>query len=268
MAKYRLLAADMDGTLLDSSSNISGITLQAINDAMAAGVRFAVVSGRSVPSLMRFPFIRELNCPVIAYNGAAIYDPKEDKLLYYEGLENSDALWLLKRANERGITVCAWSRNRYYTNLINERSLDYGRLSGMEPTVFTDCEALAAHGVTKIIWNDSPEKVQQYIKDLDKEKFASLSYCTSNPCFLELMNKKVSKARALEMLCGFYGITLDETAAAGDGENDLSMLKAVGLGVAMANAGDSVKSQCGYITASNDEDGVARLIYDVILKEE
>lgn len=258
--KYKLIAADMDGTLLNSESKLSQGNLEAIKKAMAQGVKFAVVTGRSVTSLKQFDFVAELNTPAIAYNGAKIYNMATDELIFEQGLDNEDALRLLDLAAVYGTTICAWSGDKYYTNTLNERSVTYGKMSWAEPIIIEDNKALAEQGVTKIIWNDSPERVQELIRELDKLKFNALSYCTSNPCFLETMNCSVSKAKSLGRLCDYYGIDSSEVIAVGDGENDLSMLQFAGLSVAMENASDSVKSKCKVVTDTNDNDGVARMI--------
>ncbi len=258
--KYKLIASDMDGTLLNSKSELSAGNLEAIRKAMKAGIKFAVVSGRSVPALKKFDFMEELNTPLITYNGAKIYDDKAEKALYYEGLEVSDAIKLLKLAEEKHTTVCAWSDEKYYTNVLNEASEKYGRASGVEVNVYKDIEAFAQQGVTKIIWNDSPETVERFMKEIENEKFNSITYCRSNPRYLEFMNKKVSKAEALKKLGEIYNISREEIVAVGDAENDLSMISWAGLGVAMKNADECVKAQSGYITDTNDNDGVAKLI--------
>ena len=87
--------------------------------------------------------------------------------------------------------------------------------------------------------------------------------CTSKPWFLEFFNSRTSKALALEKICGFYGISQNEIIAIGDELNDISMLKAAGLSVAMENAADDVKKAADIITASNNDDGFAKLVYNI-----
>lgn len=258
--RYKLVAMDMDGTLLNSEKQITEYTQNIINKACKKGVKFAVVSGRSTPSLSRFEFLKNLGTPAIAYNGGKIVELNTGKVLFEKGLDADIAERLLKMGIERGSTICCWSMDKFYTDKLDDRSERYGRLSGMAPTLFDDCHALAQQGLTKMIWYDSAEKVQENIKYLDSLNIDSINYCTSDPRYLEIMNKEVSKAESLKKLGEFYGITPDEMIAVGDGENDLSMLSIAGLSVAMQNASDFVKEHCDYITDTNDNDGVAKMV--------
>ena len=96
---------------------------------------------------------------------------------------------------------------------------------------------------------------------MGNESFESVSCFTSNPAYLEICNALVSKAKAMEKLGEIYGIDREEMIAVGDGENDLSMIEYAGLGIAMANASEKVKSKADYITASNEDEGVAKVLY-------
>ena len=127
-----------------------------------------------------------------------------------------------------------------------------------------DEEALLDQGITKILWYDEVENVNQWQVELDEVEFGSVTYCTSQPIFLEFFNKMVSKAIAMEKIGEIYGIRREEMIAAGDGYNDLAMIEYAGLGVAMDNAVDDVKAAAQYITASNEEDGIAKVIEEFI----
>lgn len=258
--KYKLVAADMDGTLLGSDGKISEGNLMAIKEACDKGLIFVASSGRPVPGIKKFDFFRESGSPAIVYNGAKIFDIKNDRLLYCRELEPEDAALNLKLGRQLNTTMCVWSNEQLYCNVINEKTDKYKRISGVEPILFDDDEALVSQGITKILWYDEIDVIQKFIKKMDEISFISLSYCTSNPAFLEFTDSRVSKAAAMEKLGEIYGISADEMIAIGDGENDLSMIEYAGLGVAMENASDFVKSKADYITDSNDNDGVAAVL--------
>ena len=128
-----------------------------------------------------------------------------------------------------------------------------------------DEEALLDQGITKILWYDEVPSINQWQEELKDVEFDSVTFCTSQPFFLEFFNSKVSKAVAMEKIGEIYGISREEMIAAGDGYNDLAMIEYAGLGVAMENAVDGVKAVAQYITASNEEDGIAKVIEEFIL---
>ena len=126
-------------------------------------------------------------------------------------------------------------------------------------------EALVKKGVTKILWYDEAEKIKIFQETLQKESFNEVTFCTSKPEFLEFFNSGVSKAAAMEFLGKLYGINREEMIAIGDGDNDLAMIEYAGLGISMENGSEKVKKAAGYITASNDQNGVALAIEKFIL---
>lgn len=259
--KYKLIAVDMDGTLLKNNGEISENTLSAIRDVCDRGIRFVVSSGRPVPGIRKYDFLNGIDSSAIVYNGGKIIDLKTDEVLYSQGLYPDDARKILALGDALGTTMCIWSDEKLYCNVLNERTEKYKRHSGLEPIKVTDREALISQGIAKILWYDETERVQQFVEIMGNESFESVSCFTSNPAYLEICNALVSKAKAMEKLGEIYGIDREEMIAVGDGENDLSMIEYAGLGIAMANASEKVKSKADYITASNEDEGVAKVLY-------
>jgi Cof subfamily protein (haloacid dehalogenase superfamily) len=112
---------------------------------------------------------------------------------------------------------------------------------------------------------EDPEKLAQVEKILQKELEGKISVMRSKPFFLELTNSEVDKGKSLNHLIQILGIRQDEVIAVGDGYNDLPMIKFAGLGVAMGNAPEEIKQQADYVTATNNEDGVAKVVEEFIL---
>ena len=139
------------------------------------------------------------------------------------------------------------------------------KISGVEPLEVADREALAKAGITKIIWYDTHDRIQEWMGRLSPDAFESINYCTSNPAFLEFFNGKVSKRVAIQKLGELLGISAAETVAIGDGLNDIPMLEYAGLSVAMGNASEKVKAIAHQVVADNDADGVAQAIEAFIL---
>ena len=140
-------------------------------------------------------------------------------------------------------------------------------ISGVEPILIDNLEKIIEKGVTKILWYDEVEKIAQYQKEIGSFLSENVNFHPSRPYFMEFVDKNASKAIAMEKLGQFYGIKQSEMIAVGDGFNDLSMIEYAGLGVAMANSPREVKEKADYITLSNEEDGVAHVIFEFISKK-
>lgn len=258
--RYKLIAADMDGTLLTDDKRISRRTGEAIKAAAEKGVIFTVSTGRPIQAVRCYEELRKLGCPVITYNGAVIAEPGTEKIIYEQPLEKGDALRIIKSGRERGITMCVWSGGQLYVNRFNERTDYYKRMTKVEPVLLEDADTLADKGITKILWYDDAEKIAVFEEEMKRAAFNSVTVCTSQPMYLEFFNRKVSKAAALQRICDIYGIKREEVIAVGDANNDLEMIEYAGLGVAMANAAENVREKADFVTLSNEEDGVAYVI--------
>lgn len=260
--KYRLVAVDMDGTLLNPDKEISPRTELTVKRAAEAGVYVCLSTGRPLCGVRRHLERLALTAPVITCNGAAIIDPASGKNIYTRSLTSEAAREIWNLGHSFGTTMCLWIANRLYVSEMNDRTEDYKKISGVEPETVTDFDALASEGISKILWYDTEQRIEDFRLRMDSQGKGNgrYTYVTSNPRFLEFVDSAVSKAAALQKLGEYLSIPREQTVAIGDGENDLSMLRYAGLGVAMANASESVQSQCDYVTASNSDDGAAQAI--------
>ena len=265
--EYKLIAADMDGTLLNQCGEITPRTQEAIRKAVAKGVIFSVSTGRPIQGVGIYQHILNLKAPFITYNGAMIVASDTHEILFRQELEKEDARKILKAGRDYNTTMCVWSGNKLYGNVLNDRIHDYKKLSRVEPELIEDEEALLEQGITKILWYDEADSILRWQDELAIKDFTSTAFCTSKPVFLEFFHSQVSKALALEKIGEMYHISREEMIAVGDGFNDLSMIEYAGLGVAMGNAPEEIKKKAAYVTSSNEEDGIACVIEKFILKE-
>ncbi len=263
--KYKMVAVDMDGTLLDSQKKIAPATVSAIKRVIAKGVLFVIATGRSVRGVAKYQKILELPGPIITYNGALIMRGDTGEVLFERGLKPEDARRIFALGRQYDTTMCIWAGNRLYGNRLDERIAKYQELAGMEAILLTDIEEALAAGVTKILWYDEPPQIARFERELSEDMFDEVTFCTSQPTFLELFNSQVSKGAAIAQIGRLYGIDREEMIAVGDGLNDQSMLEYAGLGVAMANAHPQLKACAQYIADTNDNEGVRQLLEKFIL---
>lgn len=268
--KYKLLAADVDGTLLDSNDRISERTRQAISRATEKGIIFTISSGRPVQAVR--PIISELglkgDMPFICYNGAMLVMGMSGEILYEKPLSAKNAKRVFELGQNYGTTVIIWAENRLYANRLDERAYRYGMLSHATPQLAENVDKLLENGATKLLWYDNEDAINKYLRSTREIFGDKININTSKPNYLEFVDSGASKAIALEKLGKHLGIARRQMIAIGDGLNDISMIEYAGLGVAMGNSHAEVIEKANYVTLSNDEDGVAHVIEKYILRQQ
>jgi len=270
--RYKLLAADMDGTLLNSQSIMTERTKSAILAAMARGVLFVPSTGRPMMGLKRYITAFEGDLPLILFNGAMAVTAKSGRVLFSQGLDFSCAEVIFSQGVARGYPVIAWAGEVLFVSCDNEETSTYQKITGAEVHVIGDMEPVRGLGnardgrvVTKMLWIIPPEEAKRLRDEMLGILGGRVNCHTSMPYLLEFVDVKASKGLALAAVGEAYGIAREEMIAVGDGYNDVPMLEYAGLGVAMGNAPEDIKGMCQAVTLGNDEDGVAKVIEEYLL---
>lgn len=272
--KYKLICVDMDGTLLNNKKKISERNLKAINEAHNRGARFVVATGRIFVSANYYGDIIGVKTPIIASNGAYIREKDMDKAIYEEYLNKGECISILNLLKTHGIMPQFYSTDTIYTEEVKHSALVYSKANETLPRnrqvairIVSQWEKLFEENINLIkvmVMNDDKDRVKVAKKDfLELKRFEVVSSMDGS---FEIMKKGTSKGEAVKKICEYYGINRNEVICIGDNENDLSMIKFAGLGVAMGNAEEFVKKEADYVTFSNEDDGVAHVIEEFILK--
>lgn len=263
---YRLLAIDLDGTLLTPQHDISPRTLAVLQQAVDAGLRLVIATGRVPYILGDFAQYIPFNAPQITSNGAVIIDPRTHTVLHEEYMPANMALPVIEAAHDLDLQLC------YYTDqaLFAERSLyslNNWYLASVPVTPIDDIAQLHTHPCIKLAAFGDERTVSAKRQKL-AQTFAGQVYVTQTAEeWLEFLHPHVSKAKGLAFISQLLGIPPEEMIAIGDNHNDLEMLRFAGLGIAMGNADDEIKAAADYITRSNAEDGVAVAIENFALAQ-
>ena len=268
--KYKLLATDLDGTLLNQKKEITPRTLQTLLDAQEQGLRVVLASGR--PTYGVLPYAQSLQLSryggfLLSYNGAEIYDCQAKKMIFQRAIEPSLLPIINRYAHEHHFAIETFNHNIAITEhpddpfIQRQACINLLTLKKVEHFV----EAID-FPVMKCLIVGEPERLVQLEQAMQQELKEKLNICRSEPYFLEIVDKDVDKASALSYLLDYTGHKREELIAVGDSYNDISMIQFAGLGIAMANAPEIVRQHADDITRSNDDDGVADLIY-WIMKE-
>lgn len=266
---YKLIALDMDGTLLTSEKKISEKTKSALKKAEEKGVKVVLASGRPLSGITRY--LEELDLfkgddYVLSFNGGIVINSKTEEVVTSNLLRGSDLKYIYNIAKTLDINIHAFSAKE---GLITPKMSQYTKhecdINGINAIIKDFNKITDDEYIIKVMMIDPQEKLDEAIRKLPKDLYDKYSIFKSTPFFLEFTNKEVDKGKGLKKLGEYLGIKKEEIIACGDAENDLSMVKYAGLGVVMENAIDDVKKVADYITLSNDEDGIAHVVEKFIL---
>ncbi len=265
----RMLAIDLDETLLRNDNTISEYTRQVLRKALAQGVRIVIATGRMWSSARRIARSLELgDVPLIAYSGALIAKCESGEILYHQPIPVDIAQEALAAAKEYGAFTQAYVNDQLYVPHHNERVRYYEEHCGVEAKDLGEEYFQLQHAPTKIIFNETPERIQEIRKWIIPRLQGKVNFVQSSPYFLEMVAPHINKGVGVEQLVLRYGLTMQQVMAFGNAQNDMGMLLSVGWPVAVANAIDELKAVAGYIAPSNEEDGVAKTVARWVLEEE
>ena len=264
----RLIATDLDDTLLDASAALTPRTRHALEAAMALGCGITLSSGRMMEAML--PFAREIgvNAPILLYNGAMIYDHNTDETLFAPRIPFKTALGIVKLAEEMGYYIQLYPGKGYYCPEVRDCTRAYARQINVPatPVGMPMARWLAENpsDMQKMLIIDTPEGADRAQAALREAFPRGACYLKSKPHYLEIAPEGVDKGRSLATLAGHLGLSPDEVMAFGDGQNDVPMLEYAGAGYAMANACPQALACTSLVAPPNTEDGVAQVIEQYI----
>ncbi len=264
----KLVALDLDHTLLGEDRLISGRNKAAIAEALELGIKVVLCTGRMFRASERFARELNLSGPLICYNGALAKELASGETLFHQPLALELAKQLLRFAQDERLHVNFYYQDRLYFERWTEEAKFYTSQSQVPGEAVGDLLAFLPGPPTKLLFVMEPDRVQSMWRSLREEFAGKLNVTVSESRYLEFLAPRVNKGRALAALGERLGIEAAEVMAIGDSFNDLELIRAAGLGVAMANAPQAVKAEADFVTQSNGEDGVAGAIEKFILKEE
>lgn len=265
---YKLVAIDLDDTLLNDKLDISEGTRNSLNAAIGKGVVVTIATGRMYASAKKIADKLELEVPLITYQGALVKHAKDGTVLYERNVPPEVVRYVFEYASEHGLHLQAYHNDTLVAKEENEKLLGYCRLNNISYEIEPDFDRLAEKTAPKLLMIDEPEKLDQVLLDLKAAVGDKAHITKSKPHFLEIMHLEGTKGHALAHLASHYGIKQEETIGIGDSWNDRELVEQAGLGVAMGNAVESLKEVADYITLDNNDEGVKHVFDKFILSEE
>lgn len=264
---YKLIVVDMDGTLLNSNGEVSEENKRALREARAEGINVAIATGRIFTSARFYARLLEINTPIIACNGALIRNYHSNEVIHIDSMSYVDAIRIMEICRDNNLYYHYYDQD---TLFVDGDKVDYlkefywrdrGRVSDSIHIVEVEdtlsyVKENKPHILKFVIVDEDREKLEKVKIKLKEINGVDVDKSWHNN--LEVMNKGVSKGRAIATLSDILGVKREEIIAFGDNYNDMSMKDYVETFVAMGNSEKEVKEEAHYVTDSNDNSGVAK----------
>lgn len=262
---YKLIAIDMDGTLLKSDHTVSEYTKKVLKDVHSKGSRIVITTGRPLQGVEDYikslGFFKDEDF-VICNNGASIYSIKDFSPIYTNYMDKKYCKDLFLLGTNLGVTVEAFNNDF----CISSHKFSYFRTNRQVAMPMntkiakTADEFISYENMFKIMFVSEEAVLDEAIKSIPKFYYENFNLVHSLPQVFEFLNKDCSKGKALVKLCDILKIDTKDIVAFGDAPNDFDMIKLAGTGVAMGNGYSEIKEIADFVTDTNDNDGVAKFL--------
>ncbi|WP_077306665.1 sugar-phosphatase [Terribacillus halophilus] len=268
---YKLVAIDMDGTLLNDQHEVTMEVHEALQEAKKRGVKIVLCTGRPINGVYRYLEELVLNEDgdfVIAFNGALVQNAHTNEVVSQLSLTHDDFIDLHQLSLTLETPMHYFDAENLYTSNrdISNYTVLESYMTKMPLHYRTVDEIPQEVLIPKIMYIDEPARLSETIDNVPEEWKKRYTMVQSAPYFYEILHPEASKGNAVKQLAEQLGIKQEEVMAIGDNGNDLSMIQYAGCGVAMENAIPAIKEAADYITTSNNAHGVAEAIREKILK--
>ena len=267
-----MLVLDVDGTLLNEEKQVTKRTTDALIKAQQMGVCVVIASGRPTYGLL--PIAKQIDLGayggyIISYNGCQIIRASNGEVLFERRINPEMLPYLEKKARKNGFDIFSYHDDTILTsNPDNPHIKDEAQINNLRIIPEVEFSASIDFAPSKCMLVSDDEEKLTALEELWRRRLkGSLDVFRSEPFFLEVVPTGIDKANTLSLLMQEKGVDREEVIAIGDGVADVAMIQLAGLGVAMGHAQDSVKRCADYVTATNEQDGVALAIETAILAE-
>lgn len=267
----KLIALDLDDTLLDSNLSISPLTVSALQEAARRGIYVVPCSGRAENGIL--PFVRVLNLAgtqqgrfVIALNGSSIFDLHTRQQILSKTVPPEILLFAYREAVKRGFPCQVYRGDTTFANVDNDFVHLDAKLCKLQVKIVPDFEAFLQQGHTKMLIPGEEKQIAEFNQFLKQELGDKAVVFTSKPYFLEIMPSDSGKGEAIQWLADYLKIPQEKTMSFGDSMNDESMIRKTGYSVAMCNGLEYIQNIAKYVTQkSNNEDGIGDFLQKFVL---
>lgn len=261
---YKALALDIDGTLLNSNKEITPHTAKAVEKLQDKGIPVIIASGRPEQGIYHVAEalnMKEKGGYILSFNGGKITDYKTGRIVYAKTISDQYYREVCDYAGNMECSLLTYKDGCIITEKPDNKYVELeSNVVKMPVKKVDNILDNLTFPVDKFLLVGEPEYMMSKVGDMAQHFKGRLNVFQSEPFFIEVVPMGIDKASSLDILLKGMGMTNKDLVACGDGRNDVTMIKYAGMGIAMDNGCEEVKSMADYITSSCDEDGVAKAI--------
>lgn len=260
MPKIKLIATDMDGTLLNDEKKITAENAVAIKLAQEHGIKFVLASGRMFEASKPYADALGLDTPIISYNGSLVKDSRTEETFFELFMDVDVAFAVLQYCRKINLHVQAYRNGNVYTDYLDASSIWYSKIINRPVIPLGEKLFEEKHQFYKLMGITDPENGRDIALDILQHFTGQIEITSSAPGFVEIVTPGINKWSAVKRLAQMWHIQPNEIMCIGDSYNDLSMIENASIGVAVANANEKVKAHAKFVVADNNHSGVAEAI--------
>ncbi|WP_311538263.1 Cof-type HAD-IIB family hydrolase [uncultured Anaerococcus sp.] len=265
----KLIAVDLDGTLLTSTNTISKKNKESIEKVLDAGHKVVIITGRDFYGSIKVArelFDRHEGGLVASSNGALVFDLAKDKPIINHTIPREVVKEMIAYGKSLGLDYLIYHDNKILAEKDDAYDLDFlSKKNKLEVEIIEDLVDKLDFDLNKLLFSAQPSLIEKVKSDFEEKFKGKVNPIHSMPQFLDCMPVGIHKGRSLLEIADFYGIDHKDTLAFGDEINDETMIEMAGTGIAMANASDYIKNLADDICPTNDDDGIALYLEENIL---
>lgn len=265
----KLIAVDLDGTLLTSTNTISEKSKESIEKVLDAGHKVVIITGRDFfgsIKVARELFDRHEGGLVASSNGALVFDLAKDKPIINHTIPREVVKEMIAYGKSLGLDYLIYHDNKILAEKDDAYDLDFlSKKNKLEVEIIEDLADNLDFDLNKLLFSAQPSLIEKVKSDFEEQFKGKVNPIHSMPQFLDCMPAGIHKGRSLLEIADFYGIDHKDTLAFGDEINDETMIEMAGIGIAMANASDYIKNLADDICPTNDDDGISLYLEENIL---
>jgi len=255
----KMVVTDIDGTIYSPENGITDNVKSCIQNLYKNGIKVVIATGRSYSSAKKIADRLEIECPFICYQGGLV-NAYDGKILDVKYLEEKPARKIIEICRKKNIHLNVYVEdvlyveddNDYIKDYIGDKGIDYFKVNSFDELDFSKLNKMLAI-------NYDTNLIDELTYEL-KEKFPQIYVVKSTDFFCEIANKEATKGNGIKFLANKYGFSINDVMAIGDQNNDIEMVEAAGVGVAMGNGTDVIKSKAKYITDTIKNDGFVKAV--------
>lgn len=265
----KLIAVDLDGTLLTSTNTISEKSKESIEKVLDAGHKVVIITGRDFYGSIKVArelFDRHEGGLVASSNGALVFDLAKDKPIINHTIPREVVKEMIAYGKSLGLDYLIYHDNKILAEKDDAYDLDFlSKKNKLEVEIIEDLADNLDFDLNKLLFSAQPSLIEKVKSDFEEQFKGKVNPIHSMPQFLDCMPAGIHKGRSLLEIADFYGIDHKDTLAFGDEINDETMIEMAGIGIAMANASDYIKNLADDICPTNDDDGISLYLEENIL---